>query len=183
MKSLEEITEALQNLNIIRHIIRDDGTFPNNGLLPLVVYKGAIKLDDDFSASEKIVKDLFESNNWSNAWTNGVLDVHHYHSTTHEVLGIIRGTARIQFGGDKGISIEADKGDVIIIPAGVAHKKHESDENFSCVGAYPDGRDYDMNYGKEGERPFTDHNIINLPKPDTDPVYGTDGPLVKNWTT
>jgi uncharacterized protein YjlB len=50
------------------------------------------------------------------------------------------------------------------------------------VGAYPKGQEnYDMNYGKEGERPQTDKNIANVPRPDTDPVYGSEGPLLKKW--
>jgi uncharacterized protein YjlB len=176
MKSLEQATAAIQQVNIIRHLLTDDGQFPNNGLLPLIVYKGALEIADG-----KTVEALFESNQWTNAWQDGILDYHHYHSVTHEVLGVISGNARVQFGGPTGITLEVTKGDVVVIPAGVAHKCIDSEDSFKVVGAYPDGIDPDMKYGKEGERPETDHNIRAVPMPLTDPVYGSDGPLQKNW--
>lgn len=33
MKSLVKATRPLQHINMLRHILTDDGTFPNNGLL------------------------------------------------------------------------------------------------------------------------------------------------------
>lgn len=179
MKSLLEATEAIQNLNITRHLLSDDGTFPNNALLPLLIYPKVIHFGKD--DNERIVKEIFESNGWTNSWKDGIYDYHHYHSTAHEVLGIISGSARIQFGGASGISVFLEKGDVVVIPAGVAHKNLDSDDDFLCVGAYPEGQQYDMNYGKEGERPQTDNNIKALPLPEADPIYGMNGPLIKNW--
>jgi uncharacterized protein YjlB len=61
---------------------------------------------------------------------------------------------------------------VIIIPAGVAHKNLGSDAKFGCVGAYPEGKEYDMNYGKPEERGITLHNIASVSMPDADPVFG-----------
>jgi uncharacterized protein YjlB len=49
------------------------------------------------------------------------------------------------------------------------------------VGAYPDGRHWDLLTGKPGERPKADQNIAALPLPDNDPVDGPDGPLRKIW--
>lgn len=179
MKSTVAVTEPIQNINIIRHILPDDGRFPNNNLLPLLVYSKVLHLPEDEDL--RIIIDIFESNNWSNAWTNGIYDFHHYHSTTHEVLGIARGSARVLFGGDQGVSLVLERGDVVIIPAGVAHKNLGNDPDFVCVGAYPDGLQYDMYYGREGERPRTDETIRKLRLPRYDPVYGIDGPLIKNW--
>jgi uncharacterized protein YjlB len=177
-QSVAGIAGPVQQVNILRHPLQDDGTFPNNGLLPLMVYRKVLHLTAD---GDRQVKDLFESNGWTNAWTNGVYDYHHYHSTAHEVLGVIRGSSRIQFGGPKGISLLLEEGDVVIIPAGVAHKNLGGEPEFSCVGAYPDGQRYDINYGKNGERPLADRNIAKVPLPQADPVYGVDGPLSKNW--
>jgi len=177
MKSLEDITAAIQKLNIVRHILVDDGRFPNNGKLSLLVYQNAI-----LSPDGKIIEEIFETNSWINSWQNGIYDFDHYHSKAHEVLGVIKGTARVQFGGPSGISVSLSPGDVIIIPAGVAHRLIEGDQDFKVVGAYPDGQQYDMMYGKEGERPQADENIKAVPMPTNDPVYGADGPLLKNWT-
>ncbi|HYC86086.1 MAG TPA: cupin domain-containing protein [Chryseosolibacter sp.] len=175
MKSLEQATKAVQQLNIIRHIIKDDGRFPNNSLLPLLVFQQAIADPD-----AEIVEEIFESNMWINPWRDGVFDYHHYHSTAHEVLGVIRGVARIQFGGPEGVTLQVEAGDVVIIPAGVAHKCVEADEFFQVVGAYPEGQEYDLMKGEDGERARAQENIKRVPLP-ADPLYGTDGPLVKNW--
>jgi uncharacterized protein YjlB len=176
MRSLEEATTAVQHINIIRHNLKDDGTFPNNTLLPLLIYKKAI-----VSPDADLIEELFESNRWVNAWRNGVYDYQHYHSTAHEVLGVVRGSARIQFGGASGVTIPLEAGDVVIIPAGVAHKSLESDDDFLVIGAYPEGQEYDIMKGDDGERPEADENIKKVELPESDPVYGVDGPLLKNW--
>jgi len=72
-------------------------------------------------------------------------------------------------------------GDVIVIPAGVPHQKISASKNFAVVGAYPDGREWDLLRGLPGERPKSDHNIAALPIPDNDPIYGADGPLRQIW--
>jgi uncharacterized protein YjlB len=176
MKSLEQAIAAIQQVNIIRHYLTDDGTFPNNGLLPLLIYKKALMTDDG-----KVIKEIFESNRWVNAWQDGIYDYHHYHSTAHEVLGVFIGEARLQFGGPVGPFVPVEPGDIIVIPAGVAHKCIEHDEGFKVVGAYPDGQDYDIMKGEGNERPAADERIKNVPMPQVDPVYGADGPLLKNW--
>jgi uncharacterized protein YjlB len=178
MKSLEEATAAIQQINIIRHTLPEDGNFPNNPLLPVLLFQGALKV-----TKAKIVEDIFESNGWINAWQDSILTIDHYHSTSHEVLGVIQGSARLLLGGPSGIAVTIEKGDVIIIPAGVAHRNLDSENDFSVVGAYPEGQEYDMRYGKEEEHPEVDKNIRAVPLPLTDPVYGFDGPLLKNWNS
>lgn len=178
MKSLSAPIQSIQNLNILRPLLPEDGNFPNNGLLPLLVYRDAIHVGEEESG---LVIEILESNGWTNAWVDGIYDYHHYHSTAHEVLVVMKGTARVQFGGPNGITLAVERGDVIIIPAGVAHKKIEDADGFTCVGAYPEGQYYDMNYGKHGERPGVDKNIKRVPLPENDPAYGRGGPLAKNW--
>ena len=97
----------------------DDGTVPNNPL-PLVVYRGALPDCGDRAA---FCEAMFARNNWPNSWHNGIYSYHHYHSTAHEVLGIARGNARVRLGGENGRSVELQAGDVVVIPAGVAHKR------------------------------------------------------------
>jgi uncharacterized protein YjlB len=181
MKSLTEITGPIQHINILRHFLPDDGQFPNNILLPLLVYRKSLHLPSKNPG--KAVKEIFESNGWTNAWENGIYDYHHYHSTAHEVLAMIQGSVRVQFGGPSGISLSLEEGDVVIIPAGVAHKNIGGHTDFVCVGAYPDGQQYDIKYGRTDERPAADKNIKQVPLPETDPVYGMSGPLIKNWET
>jgi uncharacterized protein YjlB len=179
MKSLVEILQPIQKMNIVRNLLTENGNFPNNGLLPLLVYQGAFQLSDENGT--ETIKEILETNSWTNSWINGIYDYHHYHSTAHEILVILGGSCRVQFGGPNGITLNLEKGDVAIIPAGVAHKKIDDADGFECLGAYPDGQEYDMNYGKEGERPAADEKIKKVPMPENDPLYGNDGPLIKNW--
>ncbi len=67
------------------------------------------------------------------------------------------------------------------MPAGVAHKNEGSGKNFKCIGAYPKGTNYDMNYGKPKERPDADNNIRKLPLPENDPVFGKSRGVVVEW--
>ena len=76
----------------------DDGSIPNHPRWPLVRYRGAVRLTKSFDPAA-IFEALFERNGWSDSWRNGVYDYLHYHSRIHEVMGVARGTAVVQFGG------------------------------------------------------------------------------------
>ncbi|MEO8794535.1 MAG: hypothetical protein ABI390_03655 [Daejeonella sp.] len=165
--------------NVDATLLEDDGTFPNNPYLTFLIYKDALELKDEDKID--VIENLFKSNKWANAWRNGIFDYHHYHSNTHEVLGVFSGTAKVQIGGPHGIYFEIKRSDVLIIPAGVAHKCLKCSKDFMVVGAYPDDLVQDMNYGKEGERPGADENIANVKTPEFDPVFGKVGPLKQHW--
>jgi uncharacterized protein YjlB len=179
MKSLVDILQPIQKINIVRHIFQEDGHFPNNGLLPLLVYRTAFQIRDENTVD--MVKEILETNSWTDTWVNGIYDYHHYHSTAHEVLVILKGSCRVQFGGPNGITLSLEPGDVAIIPVGVAHKKVDDADGFTCLGAYPEGQQYDMNTGKAEEHPHAVGNIKKVSMPENDPLYGNDGPMIKNW--
>lgn len=159
--------------------LADDGVFPNNANLPLTVYRAAAELPalDPAATFEA----MFASHHWPPAWRSPIYTYHHYHSTAHEVLGVFQGHATIQFGGEQGVTLEVQAGDVVVIPAGVAHKCLDAQQGFCAVGAYPQGQQWDMCTGKAGERPQADVNIARVPSPQADPVYGTSGPLMAHW--
>lgn len=92
-----------------------------------------------------------------------------------------RGSARVQLGGPDGATVDIDAGDVIVLPAGVAHKNCGASVDFLVVGAYPKGQDWNLKTGEAGERPQADHNIQRVPLPEADPVYGAEGPLIMHW--
>ncbi len=160
-------------------LIPENGEFPNNGKLPLILYDQVLELPKG-GAPDQIEK-LIRSNGWGNSWRWGLYDYHHYHSTAHECLCIYQGSVRVQFGGENGLVIEATAGDVLILPAGLAHKNIRCSAGFRTVGCYPAGQSPDMNYGKPGERPAADRNILNVPLPRLDPIYGKIGTLPKAW--
>jgi uncharacterized protein YjlB len=165
---------------VVVRLIGDNGTFPNNDQLPLLVFQGVFKFTSILDPA--YIEKIFSQNRWQGDWRNGLYPFHHYHSTAHEVLGIYSGSVRVQFGGDDGVKLEARAGDVLIVPAGLAHRNLRSSHDFRVVGAYPAGTAWDMNYGKIGERPGTDKNIAQVPLPPADPVFGTGGFLAKYWS-
>ena len=105
----------------------------------------------------------------------------HFHSTSHEVLCVASGKAKLCFGGEdnpKRIETEVEKGDVIVVPAGVAHRLLEDLEgSFTMVGSYPKGKSWDMCYGKPGEEDKV-KSIEKLGWFERDPVYGDNGPVL-----
>ncbi|NDY72870.1 hypothetical protein DO021_15330 [Desulfobacter hydrogenophilus] len=166
-------------MNKTSYVFKDDGTYPNN-ILPLVLLKQAIQSMEPISPST--IEKVFHENNWVSSWRNGLFGFHHYHSTAHEVLGIYSGWVKAQLGGPDGKTVIVEVGDVVIIPAGVAHKNIDQSPDFNVVGAYPIGQVPDMKYGKPGERPNADQNIQNIDRPEYDPVYGKAGPLMELWS-
>ena len=155
--------------------LKDDGIIPNNPNLPVILYKQAI--ENPVSTMEN----LFNKNQWLNSWTNGVFDYHHYHSNSHEALGVIKGTATLMIGGENGVEVEIQAGDVVVLPAGTGHKRLYASSDFTIVGAYPEGKEYNTRYGKISERPEALEEISKVPVPKTDPVTGKEGPLLKEW--
>jgi uncharacterized protein YjlB len=156
----------------------DDGIFPNSSF-PLLCYRQVLAPDTEDPAST--FEERFAENDWTNSWRDGVYSFLHYHSTSHEVLGVYSGAANLRLGGEHGQNVEVQTGDVIVIPAGVAHQNIGASDDFGVVGAYPGGRSWDLLRGVPGERPKADQNIAGLPIPDSDPIYGTKGPLRRVW--
>lgn len=168
------------NTYILEHYrLKDDGIFPNNDSLDVILYKGVLNLPSFFSSLK--IKQLFQKNNWGNAWTGGICTLHHYHSITHEVMAIYDGKTTLLLGGESGIKMEVEKGDVLLLPAGVAHKNLGEHNQIKCVGAYPYGENYDMKYGTPDERPLADENIRRAALPTLDPVFGEEGEMSKYW--
>lgn len=170
---------ALNEPRVVAHLLRDDGEIPNNPRLPLLVYKNAVTLGAGDPAA--VFERLFTANGWAGSWRNGVFPFHHFHSTAHEVLGVYAGSASIRLGGESGVTLEVAPGDVVIIPAGVGHKKLASRGDFGVVGAYPAGQHPDICRG--GRREFDERagEVARVALPAMDPVYGEQGPLLEHW--
>ncbi|HEY8965331.1 MAG TPA: hypothetical protein VIM58_02735 [Candidatus Methylacidiphilales bacterium] len=149
------------------------GWVPNNARLPVLVYRGA--LPGGAGAIEK----AFERNGWPPEWRGGIYDFDHYHSTTHEALGVAHGRARLRLGGPEGEEVDVAAGDVLVLPVGTGHCRIEEAEGFLVVGAYPPGHEWDLL--REAPDAEARERMARLPVPETDPVAGKDGPLVRLW--
>ena len=96
--------------------------------------------------------DTFTANKWRVQWIfrYGQTQRSHYHSSVHECMAVLSGTATIRFGvadtsedmGDNtfgnareegGIELQAKAGDAFIVPAGMAHKTYATEPKDSFV--------------------------------------------------
>ncbi|MFT4204015.1 MAG: cupin domain-containing protein [Chitinophagaceae bacterium] len=176
---LSQRLSAMTAVEPQRFYFKDDGRIPNSRF-PLLLYKNAFPQRG--GSGGDWLEAHFAANGWSNTWRWGVYPFHHYHSTTHEVLGCFSGTALLHLGGENGKKVSVEAGDIIVIPAGVGHKCINSSDDFTVLGAYPYDLSPDLMKGEEGERPAADERIAKLKLPDTDPFAGSASGLSKIWT-
>lgn len=158
--------------------LKSTAVIPNNAQLPVLLYRGACDMDClDLALS---FEELFASNQWSNGWRNGVHPYTHWHCTAHEVLGVYSGTADVQLGGEIGPTVKIEKGDVVVMPAGVAHKRLDETPGLGVVGAYADGQLPDLCIGKEAMATAL-LRVEAVPLPKLDPMFATDGFTHTYW--
>ncbi len=172
------MAETVDPVAIEEHRFPGDAEVANNADLPLLVYRQA--LATGIGAAEACEK-RFTRNQWTGIWQNGIYRRHHYHSTAHEVLGIAAGSARVRFGGESGRTVAVEAGDVVVVPAGVAHKAEWLSHDLVVVGAYPKGQHPDIREAGEGDLARARQNIAAVPLPAADPLFGRDGPLLQRW--
>lgn len=125
-----------------------NGWMPNNPALPVLIYHGAAQAGDP----DAIKADL-RANRWRPDWRWTVYSFHHYHSTGHEALACVSGSANLMLGGEGRTQVS--------------------------VGAYPDGQHIDLL--RSPADAATLRHIAAVPLPSADPVSDTGGPLARLW--
>lgn len=150
------------------------GRVPNSRF-PVLIHRGAVTADPDADPASAF-EDLFRRHDWLNNWRYpGIYDYYHFHSTSHEVLGVARGRMTLRLGGEGGSDVNLTAGDVLVMPAGVSHIYLHGSDDIQVVGGYPDGRDWDLmrdEYVTEAEWRGAIKLIMSLPIPSQDPVTG-----------
>ena len=150
------------------------GKVPNSRF-PVLLYRRAIAAHAGVDLVDAI-EETFRRHDWLNNWRElGVYDYDHFHSTTHEVLGMARGQITLRLGGQGGTVVEMTAGDVLVLPAGTSHIRLEHSSDSLMVGGYPDGRDWDLIRDEEvseAEARAAIKSIGSLPIPPHDPVTG-----------
>lgn len=172
--SFAEDTAKAGKVEVLR--LGGNGWMPNNERLPVLLYREVLKSKGDPTAS---CEQLFTGNGWPPQWRNGVYTFHHYHSTAHEVLGFVTGSARLVLGGDGGHEVTVRAGDVALLPTGTGHCELEKSSDFLVIGAYPPNQTWDI--CREAPGPAAVARMAKLPFPESDPVYGASGPLREQW--
>jgi uncharacterized protein YjlB len=151
-----------------------NGRVPNSRF-PVLIYHGAVTIDAGPDPAGAVIAG-FRKNNWLNNWRYpGIYDYYHFHSTTHEVLGVVSGQMTLRLGGEGGSEVSLAASDVLVMPAGVSHIYLDGSSDILVVGGYPDGRDWDLMRDEDiSEADWRDalKRIMTLPIPDRDPVTG-----------
>jgi len=169
----------LSSLRISTHFIPTHSLIPNTAPHnhPLFIYRSAFPSSTPASA----IEGHLPTNGVSPQWRYTMYSTTHYHSTTHEVLCVFSGRAKLLFGGEANpgkVETEVKAGDAIVVPAGVGHRLTEDIEGgFQMVGSYPKGCSWDMCYGKEGEEDKA-KAVGEVEWFKKDPLYGDDGPVL-----
>ena len=181
MATSKAILTPLKDIKVSSYQIPTFGRLPNTSIQkkPLMIYHSAFEK----SASASTIEDHLTSVGVvSPQWRYTMFSQSHFHSTTHEVLCVAQGKANLCFGGEenpKKVETVVEKGDVMVVPAGVAHHLLEDiGGGFSMVGSYPIGKSWDMCYGHEGEEDQV-KGIGSLGWFQKDPIYGEEGPSLQ----
>jgi uncharacterized protein YjlB len=145
-----------------------------------VIYRNAVMLLGSFDPAA-VFEEIFAANHWRDSWRDGIYDFLHFHTMTHEVLGIARGNAKVQFGGAKGRVLAVKAGDVVVLPAGTGHRRMSASKELLVVGAYPQTGRYDQPRPDEADHEKALASIRKVKTPRADPVYGKEGPLLALW--
>jgi uncharacterized protein YjlB len=167
MISLEPSSPPPQKEAIIKLYLKSDGRFPNNEAVPLVLHRGLVSATNHARMMVRTMDACFTEHGWHTLWQGSLYNVHHYHAATHEAIGVVNGSATLQFGGPQGPEITVHAGDAVMIPAGVAHCLKSETPGFLVHGAYPSGCEPDMYFGEPHERPDVDRQIKKAPLPST----------------
>jgi uncharacterized protein YjlB len=158
-------------------VVTASGASNNPQMLP-IVYRNALRIGGH---TAEVCAALFESNGWTGVWRNGIYAHDHFHSTAHEVLGIVSGSVCIRLGGETGETIQLQAGDVVVVPAGTAHRSEVASPDLLVVGAYPRGQSPDMCAPGAVDRELAAARAAAVPLPLCDPVFGEQGPLLERW--
>lgn len=145
----------LKALRVSFHQIPAFDRFPNTSIQqkPLLIYHSAFHPGTSASSIEAHLVTVGVVNP---QWRYTMYSTSHFHSSSHEVLCIASGRAQLCFGGEqnpKRVELMVTEGDVIVVPAGVAHRLMEDLEGgLSMVGSYRKARVGTCAMGGRGKR-------------------------------
>jgi len=176
-----------RSVNVSKYMIPAYESIPNSSIVKRPVYHYHGVFGQDVGAGEMEAY-LRKQGVVEPAWRYTMFNNSHFHANTHEVLAIAQGSATCLFGGDDasvGTKVDVAQGDVVIVPAGIAHRlwrDHERENKpLLMVGAYPvfSGGHWDMHYGNASELKGVEAKIKEVAWFERDPIYGDEGAVLE----
>lgn len=123
-----------------QHFVRKPTPHVPNSQFPVLIYRSALPPNPDVTSTCATI----EPNNWIKGGVFKHYPAHHFHSVTHECYAIFKGHSRLLLGrgpldpeSTDDTLVDLKEGDVIVLPAGVAHCNMKSSEDYEYVGLYP----------------------------------------------
>lgn len=108
----------------------DDGIVPNNPRVR-VALRSRRAIDKETTLTHS------STNGWGRSWRDAVYDFVHYRSQVHEVLGVARGCAQVEFGGAKGRVLSLKVENVALNPGASVTGSLRRAESFSLSAPIP----------------------------------------------
>lgn len=177
-KKAEWVPWNLRRTNPDIFYFKEEEHIPNSHL-PVLIYRGVFHMGDD--CCEKWLIGQFNTNRWVYDPAHTVFEYNHYYANTHLVLGVCLGEGQLQIGGRLGITAHVEKGDVVVIPAGVALRLAATGNNFKLVAAYSFEGTPEIKKEDAAGRAATATTIASTQLPLLDPILGPEEGLLTIW--
>ncbi|WP_053366247.1 cupin domain-containing protein [Bacillus sp. FJAT-27245] len=110
---------------------------PGKPARPVLYYPGALK-DASHGAEKQLV----------DKWKNGISGYYRNHRSSHEVLGVIQGSAALEIGGERKVQLEVKPGDLIVFPTGTEKRPVSVSPDFKAAGFHSDDDGEDVFYSE-----------------------------------
>lgn len=159
------------------HVFEPDNGIPSSRL-PLAFWRGRLPPKARDGAAATV---MFRQNGWQGTWVYTVFPFWHFHTRGHEALACVSGRARIGFGGDHGIEVDVETGDVCVIPAGVGHRRLGSSPDFLMAGGYPPDQEGNIVRIGDLDEATIAREIAAVALPQADPISGGPDGVVAAW--
>ncbi|KAJ0279403.1 hypothetical protein CBS470a_009274 [Colletotrichum nupharicola] len=157
------------------YVVKRTEHCPNSDF-PVLVYRGVLGAGEELSEDE--VSERLQQYGWV------------------KKVGIFQGRSELVFGeggsdpAGSGVRCWVRPGDVVVVPAGVAHasvadeKAAPGEKEYRYVGVYPE--ESPQWRSEMGRKPLQEkqglvEEVEGVGLPRMDPLYGVDGPLTKIW--
>ena len=157
---------------------KDDGIFPNSPL-PLLFYRDAIRAGAKDPAS--IFEQSFAGMIGPTRGETVFIPFPIITARRMKCWVFILALPLSRLGGEHGKNVEVHAGDVIVIPAGVAHQNVGASNDFGVVGVYAGGRQWGFASGCPGRAPQSRSQYCGFGNAGERSIYGVAGPLREIW--